>query len=285
MLGPRSEGFYRFLAGTFNYSYLSNNFLLSGCCGPSFSGHSFSHRFSSSLTALLTTLSFSLLSRLDRLFYRRLSLARYTVRRPSSRRGLVTLSTCAGWVFSSSFSRAPLPSLLPQASPTRVTSPLLLPPSGPLCAPLPVPPSWPRDIPIPEPLRVPPSWSLTLPPLGPLPVPPPWPLDSPPPGPLPVPPSGPLPGSSPRPLPEPPPWPLGVPPPRSRPLPSSDGLPGSALFPLRLPRCSDHTSLLCRAPPVSPSLASGIRVLARPRIGHGPRVYFHRPLEPHGTWK
>ena len=96
MLGPRSEGFYRFLAGTFNYSYLSNNFLLSGCCGPSFSGHSFSHRFSSSLTALLTTLSFSLLSRLDRLFYRPTSLARYAVRPPSPR-GLVTLSASAGW--------------------------------------------------------------------------------------------------------------------------------------------------------------------------------------------
>ena len=286
-LGPRSEGFYRFLAGTFNNSYPSNCFLLSGCCGPSFSGHSFSHRFSSSLTALLTALSFSLLARLDRLFYHPALARALHGQAFVSSRSCHPLRLCRLASSSSPFFRAPLPSLLPQASPSRVTSPLLFPPSGPLCAPLPVPPSWPRDIPLPEPLRVPPSWSLTLPPLGPLPVPPPWPLDRPPPGPLPVPPSGPLPGSSPRPLPEPPPWPLGVPPPRSRSLPSSDGLPGSALFPLRLrlPRCSEHTSLLRRAPPVSPSLASGIRVLARPRIGHGPRVYFHRPLEPHGTWK
>ena len=38
-------------------------------------------------------------------------------------------------------------------------------------------------------------------------------------------------------------------------------------------------------PPVSPSLASGVWILARLRKGHGHRVYFHRPLEPHGAWK
>ena len=54
---------------------------------------------------------------------------------------------------------------------------------------------------------------------------------------------------------------------------------------LRLPRYSGSPSFFHRAPPVSPPLVSGIRVRPRPRLGHGPRVYFHLPLGPHGIWK
>ena len=103
---------------------------LTGYYGPSFSGHSFSHQFCSSLTAFFAALSFSLLSRLDRLFYRPALVARYAVRKPSHR-GLVAFSACAGWVTASvvrfSFPRraAFWP---PSTRPARVPWPFPLPP-------------------------------------------------------------------------------------------------------------------------------------------------------------
>ena len=103
-----------------HFTYYSSRFLaglyafLLGYFGPSFSGHSFSHRFNSSLTALLTAFSFSILSRLDRLFYRP---AHARAVRPSPR----LLRLCRLGFFESSF-RTPRSDLLPQIGSTRITS-------------------------------------------------------------------------------------------------------------------------------------------------------------------
>ena len=83
----------------FGRRYLFSSFL-TGYFRPSFSGHSFSHQFGSSLTAFFAALSFSLLSRLGRLFYRPASVARYAVKQPSHC-GLVAFSACTGWVTAS----------------------------------------------------------------------------------------------------------------------------------------------------------------------------------------
>ena len=66
------------------------------------------------MTALLTAFSFSILSRLDRLFYRP---ARARAVRPSPRRGLVTYSVCAGWGSSSPPSARPGLTSFPKSAP------------------------------------------------------------------------------------------------------------------------------------------------------------------------
>ena len=110
-LVPRSEVFYWFMDRAFRlphdlpFSVVSTFFassFLTGSFRPFFSGHSFSHQFCSYLTTLFAALSFSILSRLGRLFYRPASVARYAVKQPSHR-GLVAFYAYAytGWVTTS----------------------------------------------------------------------------------------------------------------------------------------------------------------------------------------
>ena len=108
-LVPRSEVFYFFMVRAFRlphdlpFSVVSTFFassFLTGYFRPFFSGHSFSHQFCSYLTAFFAALSFSILSRLGRLFYRPALVARYAVKQPSHR-GLVAFYAYTGWVTTS----------------------------------------------------------------------------------------------------------------------------------------------------------------------------------------